>query len=326
MFKKLTLLIPLEEKAKLEKKIPIGETPLWIHWEEYVKTRELLGKSSATVLGVRDGLRMIMRHAGILTIEQANNSRDTARKLLEMKEKRNQSCSTHNTYIKNLRSYFIWLDRQEYIKENKIPKIEKPTAKRKEQLVLDREQVKKVVEHVYSRKYATKIERPRNLFLINLLRFTGARPCELLDLEIGSIRKTKNGWQICIDGKKQKGRLRYYTLPQFVMDSYLVYIQRRAIFRDHDWLFVSRTGEKWGASGINCLFKKISKEMGMHVNAYAFRRYVATQLDENGIDIKNIMRHLGHTRSSTTELYIERSGVLTKDSGECMANLADAFQ
>ncbi|MFC1811047.1 site-specific integrase, partial [Patescibacteria group bacterium] len=51
--------------------------------------------------------------------------------------------------------------------------------------------------------------------------------------------------------------------------------------------------------------------LGFRVNAYAFRRYVATHLNTKGKDIKDIQQYLGHTRPTTTLRYIERSCVLT---------------
>lgn len=316
------ILFPQKEKEEYLKKIPAGETPLWKHWEEFVQTRKYLGKSTATIESVRDGLRVIARHAGVYTIEQANNPQKMSEKLLQMKKERSHSHSSYNTYRKNLQTYFIWLARQGYISENNVSKIEKATEKRREQLVLSQKQVEQITGFLHAHTFTCRIERSRNIFLVDLLRFTGARPSEILDLKIESIqKKNKKEWTLCIDGKKQKGRLRSYPMPRFLIDSYLHYVRQRADVRDHDWLFISRRGAKWTRSGINCFFKKISKEMGFRVNPYSFRRYVATYLDAEGVPLKGIMRHLGHTRVSTTELYIERSGRLTEESSNAMAQL-----
>ncbi len=326
MKESLKHLLPPDEILEHEKDIQ-GKTPLWAHWEHYVTTRERLGKSLFTVRSVRDGLRVIIRYTGLCTVEQFNDPQLFGEKLLEFQEKRNQQASTRNTYIKNANTYFIWLEKNGYIAKNKIRQVERSKEKYNEQRVLSEREISKLIFHLHSRNYAIELEKYRNIFLIDLLRYTGARPCEILDMHLNSVYSESGKMRIVIDGRKQKGRLRYYACPQFLRDSYRRYIECRGKYQKKgEYLFVSASSNgKWTTSGLRCFFKKISRELGFQVNSYAFRRFVASKLNEEGVAMLNIARHLGHTRTSTTERYIERSCILTHESSETMERIANGL-
>lgn len=320
----LKVLLPCNEVEEVKKFISDGETPVWKYWEEFVDQSRRLGKSSVTVHSVRDGLRTLMRHLNIFTIEQFNQPKVLGGLLLDLQEKRKFSNSTRNTYIKNLNTYFIWLEKNEYIFENKIRKVQKSTEKHKEQPVLTESQIDAVVNHIYSKEYDNELIRYRNLLFVDLLRYTGARPCELLGMTRNCIyREGYRNWIIKIDGHKQKGRIRYYPCPTFIQDSYLTYIDALSRYdRMEVNLFVSISSfGGWTANGLKVFFKRLSEDLGFLVNSYGFRRFVATRLDRERVDIKDISRYLGHTRVTTTERYIERSCALTKNAGGTMAHI-----
>jgi len=204
----LKKILPDNELALTAKKVPAECTPLWFFWEEFVERYLALGKSQITVERVRDAFRLILRHTDLISIEDFNDPNKVEKTLLSLKETRKMSNSSYNTYRKNLNTYFIWLEKKEFIKENKIRKIERCKEPSPEMTALTEDQVKQIWA-LACETGKTQIERARNRLFISLLTVTGARPCELLSLKDADI---KNKTEIKINGRKQKGKPRYYRL------------------------------------------------------------------------------------------------------------------
>ena len=118
----LRLLSP-EEIIIFEEEITPTETPIWRYWEQYVVL--ILGKSPITVKSVRDALNVVIRHTGLVTVEQLNAPSILDNALFKLQMERNHKASTRNTYIKALNTYFIWLYKNHFIQENNIARIEK---------------------------------------------------------------------------------------------------------------------------------------------------------------------------------------------------------
>lgn len=318
-------LLTEEEREILEAEIPENETAIWYDWEEYVLKTLTLGKSPITLKSVRDGLNTIIRHTGLITIEQFNTPGVLDQALLDLQLQRKQKPSTRNTYIKNTNTYFAWLYKNFKIKENNIRLIEKGRENPPDMTPLTHGQVERTVTHVATRHHNTALERARNILLVDIFRFTGIRPCELLGLSVDSFLYEGGIWKLIVNGRKQKGRLRYYELPSFLVFSYKNYMGlREASARFEKPLFISMSSKDgWKTPGIQSFFKKISRELGFHVTAYGFRRYVASEMSRAGIERDNISRFLGHTRFTTTDRYIARECYLTKSGTDFMKRVYD---
>lgn len=317
----LTDLLSQQERETLTQSLPVGQIPLWQYWPEFVEKYLRTGKSEVTVSGVRDGLLFMMRKLNILTLEDFNNPRLFEDKLFAYKEEHHISANTFNSYRKYANTFGIWLEMMEYIKENRIKKVQKCKVEWKEHLTLDYEQVRQVVGQMHDRKHASKLERLRNVFLIDLIRYTGARPCEIIGIKVQDITK-KNGMTIlAIQGRKQKGRIRYYSFCEYLQDSYEAYMEVRGTYRkNEEKLLISMSRHEMGLTleGIKYLFNRISKELGFRITPYSFRRYVATHLYEQDMPLQKISDYLGHHRVTTTLRYIERTCALTKDCSKIM--------
>jgi len=244
--------------------------------------------------------------------------------LTKLQLERGFGLNTRKSYLKNLNSYFIWLYRNHYIDENNIARIERGRARRKEIKALKREQIDRFLVHLNTRKHSCSLERARNILIADVLRFSGIRPCELLGLTTSSIYRKGSRWVLEVPGRKQLTRTRYYNCPNFIVDSFQQYMALRTTHqRWENALFVSMsTFEGLTVSGLQVFFQKVSTELGFRVNAYGFRRYVATTMNEHNVQREQMSYFLGHSRFSTTDLYIERSCHLTGEASSTMAALS----
>lgn len=295
-------------------------TSIRFYWDDFVDASLEKGRSPETMKNVNDALNVLERHLGITTIEECNDPASLDTKLIAFKKSRGFSRTTFNSYLKNVNTYFIWLKSRRHINENFVSGISRAAEEQKEQPTLSYEQVQRILGQLSTRRQ-TRLERLRNIFFIDLLRFTGARPCELLNLLIKDIQEGPNGVILTIRGKKQKGKPRRYRLLSYVRDSYENYMSYRAQSgREETNLFISQSKKTgWTVKGMRGLFKRLSKELGFKVTAYAFRRFVATTLCTSGASPQAIMNHLGHQRFSTTRRYIENTSDLTATSTVIMS-------
>jgi len=316
-------LLSAHELAEYHEMVSPDHTPIWAHWNEFIERSLLLGKSPQTLKSTRDTLKYLIRHTGIVSVEELNTPNELDRQLFRLQAERGFSLNSRRSYIKNLNTYFIWLYRNHHITENNIARIERGRERQKEIPPLKQSEVDRVIVHVSTRNHSCSLERARNKLVINILRFSGIRPCELLDLTTDAIYRENGKWVLAVSGRKQHARVRYYECPKFIIDSFNRYMQVRTEYQRWETpLFVSMSNkEGWTTSGLQNFFKKISKELGFRVNAYGFRRFVATQMNHNGVARDDMSRFLGHTRFTTTDRYIERSCALTANATSVMANV-----
>jgi integrase len=316
--KTLQEILPPKELELLISKIPAGNTSLWTYWPEFVERYLALGKSRVTVERVRDAMRLILRHTDLICIENFDNPNEVEKILLDLKEDRKMSDSSYNTYRKNINTYFIWLEKKEFIKENKIRKIERCKELSPEMTALTENQVDQIWTSACETG-KTAIERARNRLFISLLMVIGARPCELLDLKNSDI--DSNG-RIRINGRKQKGKPRYYNLPPKAKDdlkNYLHLKNQMGRWREEK-LFISlskRSG--WTEKGLRRFTRALSKKLKFRVQCYGFRRYVATTLFKQTGNINLVSKYLGHTRPQTTYRYIQDSPELNQKGMDIMS-------
>ncbi len=317
----LSRLLPEEEIQELlaSGSIPANETPLWEHWPEFAEWYLDKGRSEETVRRVRDSARFFIRNTPLKTIESCNDHIVLEKALRQVKKDRGVQHITLNTYLKSLRTYFYWLADYKYIHENNLEKIKLWKEKINEQYTYSHDQVERIKVHTHYRKQTT-MQRYRNDLFIGLIALIGARPVELLHIKISDIKEEKGQLVLRLQGAKQKGYVRPYLLENDIKDSFLAYINYlEKIGRKEEYLFVSSSKKgRWTDKGMRCLFRDLSKELGFRVTAYAFRHYVPTVLDEEGMDLREIATYMGHTRISTTLRYIQRNPSQTQAASHIM--------
>jgi integrase len=318
----LRTLIPLEELEELEDKVPYHETPIWEYWGAYVDCRVQFERSSSTTRSVRDVLRKIIRNSHIYSIERLNNKDKLQAALSTLKEKRGFSNSTYNTYLKNVKTYLIWLEREGFIDNVEVRRVHKYPETIPPQKAQSEIEVQRILAQICTRT-RTPLLRHRDLFFYQVLVLTGARPSELERLTVNSVRKSGTDWIIEVIGTKNKPSRRVYFLPPSVKDAHTNYMRyRKDIGRNEEYLFISRRRNKaWTQKGMRALMKGLQKELGFKVGMLLSRRFVATTLAKAGTPLDEISTYLAHRRRETTKRYIEQSGLLTSKNVDVINNL-----
>ena len=153
----------------------------------------------------------------------------------------------------------------------------------------------------------------RNDAIIDLLFSTGIRIGELAQIQLQDI-DLKNQ-VVIIFGKGRKERLLYLSSTELI-DKLNNWIDIREYFRPkNDTLFLNKYGQSLSIYGIEDIFSKYRKLASINEKAtpHYLRHSFATQLLENGADLRAVQEILGHSSVSTTEIYTEVSVKRKKD-------------
>jgi integrase/recombinase XerC len=204
--------------------------------------------------------------------------------------------------ISALRSFFKFLLREKYVKENPfslvtIPKVEK----RLPQFFYEDE-----LQLLFR---ACETETPlgqRNIALLEMLYGTGIRVSECCQINVKEVDFYLS--TVLVHGKGQKER--YVPFGNFAYDSLEQYINngRKILLKDKntvDRLFLNHRGGPLTTRGVrevlNGMIEKSALDGSIH--PHKLRHSFATHLLNNGADLRSVQELLGHANLSSTQMY-----------------------
>ncbi len=147
----------------------------------------------------------------------------------------------------------------------------------------------------------------RNDAIIDLLFSTGIRIGELVQIRLKDMDLRNRS--IVIFGKGRKERMLYLSSSELI-EKIQHWIKIRSEFLPKcDALFLNKYGERLSIYGIEDIFSKYKQMAKINSSAtpHYLRHSFATQLLENGADLRAVQEILGHSSVSTTEIYTEVS-------------------
>ena len=140
----------------------------------------------------------------------------------------------------------------------------------------------------------------RDRLIIEMLYATGVRVSELVNIKISDIDFDNK--RINVLGKGNKERIVYYgEYAEEIMEKYLDTHKRK----DNNYLFLNANGEKLTDSGIRYIMNNIMNKLSIktHVTPHVLRHTFATDMLNNGCDIKIVQELLGHSSLKSTQIY-----------------------
>ena len=206
--------------------------------------------------------------------------------------------------VSSLRAFYQFLERNEFVASNPFAGVQLKKAGRHLPRYFYEKELNKLFEVVMG---DTSLLGIRNRLLLEILYGTGARVSEVAGLTLGMIDQQAR--IITITGKGNKTRIVPYG--QYAADALAIYLAdaRPALLAKsdtlHDQLFVNQRGQALTTSGIEYILKQLAKKAGLTqvVSAHMFRHTFATDLLNNGADLRTVQQLLGHSSLSTTQIY-----------------------
>jgi len=257
----------------------------------YLASKKLDGLSQNTLMSYK---RQLLKFARIIQkdIDQINAM--DIRMYLAVCTKSGIKNSTLATIISVLKSFFTWLENEEYILKSPMRKIKTTKVEKRVRKALTPEELELL-------RVACQTQREKAL--VEFFYSTGCR----LD-EVYKLNKLDIDWNtgtVMVIGKGNKER------PVFLNAKAKIHLKKYLSLREDNnaALFVGEREphERLGRRAIQKVFSTLGKRAGIQKRVYPhlLRHTTATSMLNNGASLAEVQNYLGHNSPATTQIYAQ---------------------
>lgn len=262
--------------------------------ETFLSAKQVEGKSPRTikhyryVLGrLRDDAKTPIRDYTAFTI----------RNWLSKEKERGIADKTLKTYREVFSSFFGWLYKEGLLSKNTCANVAPIKCRKKVPLPYSEVDLECIKENCMS---------TRDRAIVAFLLSTGCRVSEMCALNRDSV--DFHNMECTVLGKGDKER------PVFIDDVTAMLLQRYMDERKdtEEALFVGRGTSRLSQNGVRAMLKRVAKNAHVeNVHPHRFRRTLATNLIDHGMQIQDVASLLGHEKLDTTlkYVYIDKNNV-----------------
>lgn len=213
--------------------------------------------------------------------------------------KKRMAKSSLSRKLASLRSYFLFLQKNNFCLKNPLQDISNPKQDKPRPKIINVDQA-----YMLLNQKRTGFDGLRNQALFELLYGSGLRISEALGICLHDLN-LDDGW-VRVFGKGNKERMTPLTAA--CVKSLRAYLAQRKGF-ESDRLFLTEKGRILGRSAAAALLKKACLEVGItqHISPHYLRHAFASHLLAAGADLRSVQELLGHARISTTQRYTHLS-------------------
>jgi integrase/recombinase XerD len=216
------------------------------------------------------------------------------------------SPATRNRKLYSIRSFFNYLTKNEYIKNNPTLTIEaSKTRIRAEPIYLKLDDARRYIDII--KKYGS-INQKRDLAIVKLFLYAGLRVSELVNLNLDNIDFHNQSIKFFGKGNKERSIPLHQDIIQAISE---YFTERREIKKkkpdDRSALFLSRYGRRISVRAVQQMIKKYARLAGIKnaqkITPHKLRHTFASMIYQKTKDIRIIQDLLGHANISTTQIY-----------------------
>ena len=213
-------------------------------------------------------------------------SRDEIRNFLKYLDDRKLSKSTVSRILSALRHFYNYLIIINVVKANPYKMISNPKKDKKMPNFLQYDELEKIIDSI---ELNTELDI-RNRLIVELLYATGLRVSELTSLKMKNISFKEK--EIRVIGKGGKERIVYYG--DYAADILKKYLKkaRPVLEKDKksDYLLLNNNGGNLSVRGVQSILNNIIEKLALkhHVSPHTLRHTFATDLLNNGADLKSV--------------------------------------
>ncbi len=266
----------------------------------YIKTEKKL--SNNTILNYEKDLQS---YSNYLKKKKITDFNDVTLKIVNdyLKELgktglKSRTIARHTTSIRELHKYLFKIHK---VKNNIMENFTSIKLGKYLPTVLQEDEMVKILDVELDNAF-----KYRDKAMLELMYGDGLRVSELVNLSIYSVDFDND--IILIEGKGSKERI--VPLNPYAKDALNNYLDvRNSLLKrkngDTDKLFLNNHGKGISRQGFNFILKNIleDKEIKTHATPHTLRHTFATDLLNNGADLKSIQTLLGHEDIATTSIY-----------------------
>ena len=212
--------------------------------------------------------------------------------------------SVINATKKLWRQYHLTYDQTRYVAKEvrSALAVERPKTRKRVVARLSRDEEERLIKHAY------RMKGERGL-LIKTLFQTGARVSEFVNLKAEDVFFDE---QMLLIAKAKGGKSRYVPILPELAQELRTHLGKRTV----GYLFETNRATRYSPRRIQQIVKETAEqaEITKHVYPHLLRHSVATTLLERGMPIEQIQKFLGHSKLETTQVYVESSTEMMRES------------
>lgn len=282
-----------------------------LDFEAYLKLeRNLSGNSVQAYLRDVAHLRRQVEPAGV---EPTQVDVCQIQELLKSLTEAHIAITTQCRIISGLRTFFKMMVISGAINDNPAELVEMPARPRHLPDVLSDEDIA-AMQSTFDRSMPGPA---RNYVIIEVLYGCGLRVSELCNLKLSNIYAEEEMIQVIGKGNKERWvPINPYALKQ--LTDYLLTIRSHITPQpgEERYVFLNLRGRHLSRVAIFQFIKEAAEKAGISksVSPHSLRHSFATELVQNGADLRAVQEMLGHESLSTTEIYTHLSREYLRDT------------
>lgn len=227
-----------------------------------------------------------------------------------MKEKAYASSSVARK-VAAVKSFFNFLFARGIIEENPTINVDSPKVKKRLPKTLTAEDIESLLQAPRQKRSPKHL---RDTALLTMLYSTGMRVTEVVSLRVNDVDLQSN--ELHCHGKDEQ--LRELPLNKDTHDAVAAYLDGGRQYlvknKEEDALFLNHRGQQLTRQGLWLIIKAYAKKANLsgEVTPHTLRHSFAAHKLDDGSDLQEVQRLLGHANISTTQIYTQ----LTEETEE----------
>ncbi|MBR7168092.1 MAG: tyrosine recombinase XerD [Bacteroidales bacterium] len=210
--------------------------------------------------------------------------------------------TTQCRMISGIRMFFKYLLVEDAIQENPADLLDVPRTTRKLPDVLSNAEIDRMLATLDN----SKPDEARNTVIIEVLYGCGLRVSELVELTLSQLYLDEECLLITGKGNKQRW-VPINSRAIKLLENYISLVRTQISVKpgNENYVFLNHRGTKLSRVYVFMIIKKAVEKAGIHktVSPHSLRHSFATELVQNGADLRAVQDMLGHSSITTTEIY-----------------------
>lgn len=269
------------------------------NFENYLKN--VRKYSLNTVNSYISDINIFLEYLHIQKLNYKDVNHEVIRSYLKYLDEKKYKNSSINRILSSLNDYYNYLTKCKVTKYNYFEDINRPRKEKRLPNFINYSEYMNLLATV--EKEENEFLKARNLLLLEILFDTGLRVSEVVNIEINNINKKEQSIKVL--GKGNKERIVYYgDYAKNYLEDYLN-LRRNINIVDKEYLFLNKNYTRLTRRGVEYLISDISKKalLRQKISPHTLRHSFATEMLNNGCDIRSVQELLGHKSLSTTGIY-----------------------
>lgn len=265
-----------------------------IEYRDYLKSVRKYPDN--TVNSYLSDITIFKEYLDSLKINYLRIDKDTIREYLKVLGNSNYKSSSVNRILSSLKSYYDYLEYKHLIEHNPFNSINRPKREKRLPNFINNNDYEEILKKSLER---TDFIGRRNTLLLELLYSSGIRISEAINIKIKDINISDKSIRIL--GKGSKMRIVYFgEYAKEYLEEYLK-VRNSSL----EYLFLNKNNTLLTRRGAEYIISNLVKTslLKKKVTPHTFRHSYATEMLNNGADIRSVQELLGHSSLSTTGIY-----------------------